>query len=128
MSKKVGFSDNSMKTLLTGQGDVGTKAENAVFMHLLRADIKSGYYAESERDVDFVSGIPKSPVVIEVKYASDIKWRDKKFAGTRLFLKRYPGAKKVLIITKDCSFHIKHDQTLIQAIPLWQFLSNDFPR
>jgi predicted AAA+ superfamily ATPase len=47
--KKLYLWDNGIKTLLTGYGDEGSRAENAVFLELQRKNIACGYYAESDR-------------------------------------------------------------------------------
>lgn len=120
--KKFYFMDTGIKTILTGKGDLGFKAENAVLIHLLKRKQDIGYYAESKREVDFVVGGFKLPQPIEVKYSSNINWQDKRLDGIRLFLKRYPRVKKVLIITKDSDFEIKSGKIVIKATPLWRLL------
>ena len=124
-SKKIYFIDTGIKSLLTGEGDLGAKAENAVFVNLLRGERTPGYFAESEREVDFVLGKPGIPYPIEVKYLSALYWDDKKFAGMRLFFKRHPQTKNALIVTKNVEREFIEGQTRIQAIPLWKFLKND---
>jgi len=44
--KKFYLWDNGAKTLLTGHGDEGSRAENAVFLELQRNNLSCGYYAE----------------------------------------------------------------------------------
>lgn len=120
--KKFYFMDTGIKTILTGKGDLGFKAENAVLMHLLKRKQDIGYYAESKREVDFVIGGFKSPQPIEVKYSSNINWEDKRLDGIRLLLDRYDNVKNILIITKDTEFKSKINKVAIQAIPLWKLL------
>jgi hypothetical protein len=124
-AKKVYFYDTGIKTLLTGSGDIGLKAENAVFMQLLRENIFCGYFAESEREVDFVQGEPKNPMPIEVKYISQFDWQDKRFSGLRLFLHRFPRTKKIVIVSKDVQERTRIGKASLKIIPLWKFLYDE---
>ncbi len=123
-AKKIYLIDTGIKTLLTGKRDLGAKAENAVFVHLLRKNEACGYYAESQREVDFVLGGFKNPMPVEVKYSSGFDRQDRKFSGINLFLRRFPGTKEVLIISKDYESEIKEKETTIKVLPLWKFLIN----
>jgi hypothetical protein len=123
-AKKIYFGDTGIKSVFTGKGDWGAKAENAVFLHLLRDEKFCGYYAEGGKEVDFVIGDFNYPLPIEVKYTSYFDWQDKGFAGIRLFLRRFPNTKKVLIISKDVETEVKEGKTVVKVIPLYKFLSN----
>ena len=114
--------DTGIKNLLTGKGDLGTKAENAVFLHFLKNRKACGYYAESEREVDFILGDFKNPLPVEVKYISDFDWQDRRFSGVKLFLRRFPRTKKVLIISKDINTEMTRKDVIIKVIPTWKFL------
>jgi predicted AAA+ superfamily ATPase len=120
--KKFYFVDTGIKTIITGKSDLGSKAENCAFMHLLKIKQNIGYYAESEREVDFVIGSHKRPYPIEVKYTSGFDWQSKKYAGIKLFLHRHPQTQKSLVITKDTESKLKVNKTDIETIPLWKFL------
>ena len=120
--KKIYLWDNGIKTLLTGSGDDGTRAENAVFMELQRNNISCGYYAESEREVDFVVGSVADPVPIEVKYITTFDWNDRRFDGVRLFLNRFPNVKNVLLITKSVELTTSVNNVDVHVVPLWKFL------
>ncbi len=120
--KKIYFLDNGIRALLTGSGDDGSKAENAVFMELKRCGIPCGYYAESEREVDFVTGTFKEPLPIESKYVSIFDWKDRRLAGLRLFLRRFPKTKQVILVTKNFEGESTMDAAKIIAVPLWKFL------
>jgi len=120
--KKVYLWDNGVRTLLTGPGDEGSKAENAVFMELKRNSLQCGYYAESEREVDFITGSYKSPLPVEAKYVDALDWKDRRLSGLRLFLRRFPKTKRVLLITKKFEDETVLDTATINAIPLWKFL------
>ena len=122
--KKIYLFDNGIKTLLTGGGDEGEKAENAVFMEMKRRSIPCGYFAESEREVDFVTGSVGDPMPVEVKYVSELEWGDKRFAGVRLFLRRFPRTRHALLVTRSVDKEFKAGDVTIKAIPLWKFLTD----
>ncbi len=123
--KKVYFYDIGIKTILTGKGDIGAKVENAVFLYLARANVKMGYYAESEKELDFACGSFKSPVATEVKYDSRIDWHDKGFKGVKLFIKRYHGTSQVNIVSKDTEKVVKEAKLKISVIPAWKYLISE---
>ncbi len=80
--KKIYLWDNGVKTLLTGHGGEGNRAENEVFLELQRNNLPCGYYAESEREVNFVIGSVADPMPIEVKYITAFDWKDKRLRQT----------------------------------------------
>jgi predicted AAA+ superfamily ATPase len=120
--KKIYLWDTGVKTLLTGTADEGSKAENAVFIQLRRRNIECGYFAESEKEVDFVTGGSKKPFPMEVKYLTSIDPRDRRLSGIRLFLHRYPNTKRAIVISKNVETQIKINTTDIKVVPLWRFL------
>jgi predicted AAA+ superfamily ATPase len=126
--KKIYLWDTGLKTLLTGPADEGAKAENAVFMELKRNQIDCGYFAESQKEVDFITGNVEKPMPIEVKYLSSFDWKDRRFSGFKLFLRRFPQTRKGLLITRGIDTVIKSNDTEIIAVPLWRFLlsSNNY--
>jgi uncharacterized protein len=120
--KKIYFCDTGIKTVLTGPADLGAKAENAVFMELCRNNLSPGYFAESEKEVDFVLGSAKKPLPAEVKFISTLDWSEKRFSGLKLFLRRHPETKEALLITKNVDREFEHGPAVIRAVPLWGFL------
>ena len=122
--KKVYLWDNGIRTILTGSGDEGSKAENAVFMEINRNGVPCGYYAESEREVDFIIGSYNSPLPVEAKYVDAIDWNDRRLSGLRLFLRRFPGTKQMVLVTKNFEGETKIAEASIIAVPLWKFLLN----
>lgn len=124
-TKKIYLLDTGLKTLLTGEQDQGMKAESSVLIQLLRSGKTPAYWSESEKEIDFVVGSFASPLPIEVKYIDQeegFNWEDKKFAGLKLFLRRYPQTKKVLIITKNIEKNFQIDKKLVILKPLWKYL------
>jgi len=126
--KKIYLMDTGVKTLLTGAGDTGAKAENAVYIKLLTHKTTCGYYAESEREVDFICPHNNTEIPMEVKYSSEIDWKDKKYSGIRLYLQRNPKTRKIQIISKDVQEKIKEKNLEINITPLWKFLLNNHLR
>jgi len=120
--KKIYLLDSGIKTLLTGPGDEGAKAEGAVFLELIRNGIPCGYYAESEREVDFVTGSQDEPSPIEVKYITAFDWNEKRFDGIRLFLTRFPATRGVLVVTKSIELRTSVNGVLVNVVPLWKAL------
>ncbi len=120
--KKVYLWDTGIKTLLTGTSDEGSKAENAVFMEFKKSKISCGYFAESEKEVDFVTGNINNPLPVEVKCISSFDWKDKRFSGIKLFLRRFPNTKKVLLISKNIETEINVNSTKVKVVPLWKLL------
>jgi len=120
--KKAYLLDTGMKTVLTGQGDLGAKAENAIFMDFVRRDMRPGYYAEGEGEVDFVTGEPGRPTVVESKYHDSFEWEDRRLRGARLFLRRFPGCRNLTVVTRDAAGKLKKGGTEIVAVPLWKYL------
>jgi len=120
--KKIYLWDNGIKTLLTGKGDEGARAENAVFIELLRSGLSCGYFAESEREVDFVIGSAGDPAPIEVKYVTSLDWKDRRFDGVRLLLNRFPGVRSILLVTKSVELTTSINNVAVHVVPLWKFL------
>ena len=120
--KKIYLWDTGIKTILTGAADLGARAENAVLMELSRKKMALGYFAETEKEVDFVVGEAKRFIPVEVKFISSLDWTEKKFSGIKLFLRRFPEAQEVLLITRSVEAELKVGQSIVRAIPLWRFL------
>ena len=76
----------------------------------------------NEKEVDFVTGDVRAPLPIEAKYISSFEWNDRRFAGMRLFLRRFPRTRKALLITKTVDTDLKSGHAEIEVVPLWRFL------
>jgi predicted AAA+ superfamily ATPase len=120
--RKIYLLDSGLKTVLTGEGDLGAKAEMAVFTDFLRRGTPCGYYAESQREVDFVSGSYSAPAPLEVKYDDTFTWEDRRFDGIRLFLRRFPACPEVTVVTRDAVGEVEVGRTKVTAVPLWRHL------
>ncbi len=120
--RKVYLLDTGFKTLLTGKGDLGAKAETVVFGDFMRRGIDCGYYAESKREVDFVFGGHDSPTAVEVKYQDTFDWEGRRFEGVRLFLKRFPACREVTVVTRDAVGEVEAGRAKVTAVPLWRYL------
>lgn len=122
--KKLYLWDTGIKTLCTGDGDEGARAENAIFMLLRRMHRETGYFAESEREVDFVVGSAENPLPIEVKMLDRLDLKDRRLAGLRLFARRFPAARRALLVTRGVEAEGELAGMRLQAVPLWKFLRN----
>lgn len=60
-----------------------------VYLELRRRGIETGYFAKSEREVDFVVGQVAAPLPIEVKMLDALDPKDKRLAGLALFTGRF---------------------------------------
>lgn len=121
-AKKAYLLDTGLKTLITGQADLGAKAENAVFLHFLRKNDLCGYYAKDQKEIDFILGSNQKPIPVEVKYDTAFDWENRIFAGIKKFLKEYPGTEQAIIVSKNVQKELKEKQVNIRVIPLWKFL------
>ena len=121
-AKKAYLLDTGLKTLITGQADLGAKAENAVFLHFLRKNNLCGYYAKDRKEIDFILGSNQKPIPVEVKYDAAFDWENRKFAEIKKFVKEYPGTEQAIIVSKNVQKELKEKQANIRVIPLWKFL------
>jgi len=120
--KKLYLWDMGIKTICTGSGDEGARAENMVYLELRRRGIETGYFAESEREVDFVVGSVAAPLPIEVKMLDALDPKDKRLAGLALFARRFPAVRRALVVTRSVQATIPFHGLELQAVPLWRFL------
>ena len=109
--KKCYAPDTGIKVVFAGKGNIGSLAENAVYLKLKeKGDVR--YYLGDEREVDSVSGRS----AIEVKY-TDILSEDDVRPIKSLKLK---GVKEKLIVTKR-----ELERKDIKTAPLWKFLRDE---
>lgn len=121
--KKIYLWDTGFKTLLTGEGDMGAKAENAVYWALFRKYPEHGYFAEGNKEVDFVVRKGTSLLPVEVKYTDNFEKIRAGVGGMKLFFLRHPTASRGIVVTKnlDRKFDIGKG-IFLDAVPLWRFL------
>jgi uncharacterized protein len=122
--KKYYLLDTGLKTLMTGRGDLGARAENVTFIHLVKNSQSPGYWAESGREVDFIVGSHGTPMPIEVKFSPELDI-SAAFKGIRLFFRRFPETRKALLITMRDERTITVDDRPLLCVPLWKFLLGD---
>ena len=120
--KKVYMVDTGVKTLLTGKGDKGFKAENAVFMELLRGGLEAGYHVQDRKEVDFIVGGGGSPAAVEVEYESRFDWRDRRYRALKSCLEKNPGVRRAVVVTRSAEAAAEHGGATVAAVPLWKFL------
>ncbi|HOF58944.1 MAG TPA: hypothetical protein PLT19_11500, partial [Syntrophorhabdaceae bacterium] len=85
--------------------------------------METGYFAEGDLEVDFVLGSRGKPIPLEVKMLDTLDLGDKRLAGLRLFLRRFPESDRALLVTKTISRAIDNFHGVpLEAIPLWRFL------
>jgi predicted AAA+ superfamily ATPase len=77
---------------------------------------------KAEREVDFVTGVYKSPLPVEVKYVAELDWKDKRISGLRLFLRRFRKTKRAVLVTRNFEGETTLDAASVIAVPLWKFL------
>lgn len=123
-AKKAYLLDTGLKTLVTGRGDMGAKAENAVFLHFLRKNEPCGYLVKTQKEIDFVLGSFRQPRPVEVKYDSEFDWAGKKLSGLKAFLKEFPKCEEAIVVSKNVQVEFTEKQTKVEVIPLWKFLLN----
>lgn len=121
-AKKAYLLDTGLKTLMTGQADLGAKAENSVFLYFLRKNKQCGYFVKDQREIDFILGTNQKPMLVEVKYDSDFDWESRKFVGIKKFINDFPKTKEVILISKNVHKELREKQTTIKVLPLWKFL------
>ncbi len=119
--KKIYFTDLGIHSLMSPT-DFGPRAENLIFNHLQQDQVELGYFAESEKEVDFIYSLKNARIPIESKYISVINFSEKRWSGLKLFLKKHPKIATAYIITKDLAQTFDFEKTQIIAIPLWRFL------
>lgn len=120
--KKIYPLDTGLKTLMTGEGDWGAKAETLVFWKLKKKGAKLGFLFESGKEIDFVTQDMRGTIAIEVKFSKD---HDKLFTegeSVARFLSKTLGVKKMVIVTDNLSRKADFSGVETDFKPLWEFL------
>lgn len=127
---KIYFDDTGICSKYSSKINTGALVENAVFNHLKintvnRLRIKLGYWYENKSEIDFVLSQGRETCLIESKWISKI---DEVNLLPLQKASQLLKSKKTLLITKDLKRKIKTDWGEIEAIPLYEFLLNDFSK
>ena len=120
--KKIYLGDNGIRTVLIGEGEMASRAENAVFLELWRSGVPCGYYRDSCGEVDFVLGSRARPYPVDVRYEADQEGEPRRYDGLRAFIRRFPRTRKASVVTRNVEEVVQIDQTKVWALPLWKFL------
>ena len=120
--KKIFTIDNILHTAHFGYKEIGSLAENLVFVSLIRNGHKVNYW-KNKTEVDFIIEVNGIPIPIEVKYQQKINPDD--LNGIYSFFQHYKNAKEGILITKnEFGTQKTKDGRRIKLIPLWLYLLN----
>ena len=119
--KKIALVDPVFHTSRFGMANIGPLAENCVYMHLEKGELRI-FYWKNTYEVDFVVENTKGELTpIEVKYQNEINAED--FKGLYSFFKHFEKVKYGIMVTKNKFETVKtKDGRIIQLVPLWLFL------
>jgi predicted AAA+ superfamily ATPase len=114
--KKIYLVDPGIATLLEKPMDKGRRAENLVFLELVRRGYEPYYYVtRSGKEVDFVT--KKEKMIVEVALED---WE--KHVGKVAEAARELGVNEATIITWDAEGEEKVGNRRVVTIPLWKWL------
>lgn len=114
--KKYYAVDTGLKHALTGRKNLGTMAENILYLHLRR---KHGdvHYWKDRYEVDFV--LEKGRKIIECKYHDRIDVADLKGLG------RYVGKhdpESVTVVSRSVEEEMEVGGRKVEVVPLWKYI------
>jgi len=114
--KKYYAIDTGVKFALTGKKNLGSMAENLLFLHLYKkyGDV---YYWKDKHEVDFI--MDKGQRVIECKYHDQIDGTILK--GLCKYIEKN-DPEKVSVISKSLEDEMELFGRIIEIIPLWKYL------
>ena len=121
-NRKVYLYDTGFKTALDSKKDAGAKAENALYIYLRKKGQDMGYYAENDREVDFILSTEEGPVAVESKYLDELDENDTRLAGLRIFVNKNSPV-RAYVVTRSVEKEFKIGATEIKVIPLWKVLA-----
>lgn len=120
--KKFYFSDMGMRnTLINGFKDVGSIAENVLYIHLCNKYGQDNifYYYQKQLEVDFIVRQGADILAFECKYIDDIEINSKGLSGVRkLISDKNLQVKKTVVVTKN----IEKIEEGIEFMPLYKVL------
>jgi len=120
--QKFYLGDNGIRTVLAGDADMASRAENAVFLELWRRGIPCGYDGESGGVVDFVLGSRARPLPVDVRYETILPGSDGNLSGIRAFIRRFPRTREAVVVSRNVEGSVKIDGVAVRSVPLWKFL------
>ena len=123
--KKIYLGDNGIRTVLTGEEQMASRAENAVFLEIWHRGIPCGYDGDSGGDVDFVLGSRARPLPVDVRYETAPDGDLGRYDGLKAFIRRFPRTREAAVITRSVEESLRIDKTEVRAVPLWKFLRDD---
>ncbi len=121
-NKKVYLYDTGIKTIFDDKKDYGARAENALYLHLLKQKRRIGYFAENKREVDFVVDVPGGVLAVESKYVDSLEQDDVRLDGLKLFIKK-EKPERVYIASRSVEKELKIAGTDVSVVPLWKILA-----
>ncbi len=123
--KKIYPLDTGLKTLMTGEGDLGAKAETAVYWKLKKQSQKLGFVFEDGKELDFVAQGPEGNVAVEVKFSSDREKLLREGEVVAGFWGKNGGGEKLLVVTENFSHKTGFSGGKVEFVPLGEFLVED---
>ena len=115
--KKYYVLDPGMRSAMTGEKEIGSRAETALLLQLKQLDCNIGYWKQIY-EVDFI--LQRKPLIaLESKYKDDLAPKDLK--SLRKWLKTENNG-KAIIVTRNLEDKIEQNGFIITAVPLWKVL------
>jgi len=115
--KKYYVLDPGMRFALTGEKEIGSRAETALLLQLKQLGYDIGYWKKIY-EVDFI--LQRKPLIaLESKYKDDLTSKDLKSLGKWL---KTENDGKAVIVTRNLEEIIEEDGYIITAVPLWKVL------
>ena len=106
-----------MRFALTGEKEIGSRAETALLLQLKQLGYDIGYWKKIY-EVDFI--LQRKPLIaLESKYKDDLTSKDLKSLGKWL---KTENDGKAVIVTRNLEEIIEEDGYIITAVPLWKVL------
>lgn len=115
--KKYYVLDTGMRTALTGEKEIGPRAETALHLELRHLNLTVGYWKQIY-EIDFILQ-GKTPIALESKYKDELTSKDLK--PLKKWLKTEKNGKGV-VITRNLEGEIELEGNIIRTIPLWKVL------
>lgn len=123
--KKYYFSDTGFRSNLVGYKDLGSLAENILFLYLQERYNQVFYFYKDKNEVDFIIKNKGNLIPVEVKYKKDIDLNDKRLKGLKKYIETHPKCKKAFVVSaQKKKEQVSYCQCKIYFLPLWEVLLN----